>query len=279
MAIIQFGFFRRNFRGSSVTLKATPAEGYDFAGWYVNDNLVSEEATYTFTADKAVKVVAKFTEKATDEPGDNPSDNPGDQPTDDPTDNQTDEPSDNPTDDNPFADVQPSDYYFNPVVWAVAKGITTGTSATTFSPDANCTRAQMVTFLWRAAGSPEPTSANNPFVDVSSDAYYYKAVLWAAEKGITTGTSDTTFSPDDTVNRAQSVTFLWRMEGSPTATATNPFGDLEDGAYYVGAVLWAVQDQVTTGKTTTSFAPKDACIRAQIVTFLYRDLEGNRAKS
>jgi hypothetical protein len=175
---------------------------------------------------------------------------------------------------NPFSDVKDSDYFFDPVLWAVSHDpqITKGTSDSTFSPDDSCTRAQMVTFLWRAKGCPEPASMNNPFTDVKEDAYYAKAVLWAAEQKITTGTGDSTFSPDATVNRAQSVTFLWRMEGSEVVAADNPFTDVVSDAYYAKAVLWAVKNGVTTGKSNTSFAPDDPCTRGQIVTFLYRDL-------
>ena len=209
------------------------------------------------------------TDTTTETPSDNPSEEPSDTPADDPADR----PSDELSDVTPFTDVQSSDYFFDPVKWAVQNQITSGTTSTTFSPDENCSRAQMVTFLWRAAGSPEPASADNPFTDVKEDAYYYKAVLWAAEQGITTGTTATTFSPDATVSRAQSVTFLWRIAGSEKVTADNPFTDVNSNAYYSEAVDWAVKDGITTGKTATSFAPEDACTRAQIVTFLYRDFE------
>ena len=175
---------------------------------------------------------------------------------------------------NPFKDVKNSDYFFNAVLWSVGHEpqITNGTSETTFSPEDNCTRAQIVAFLWRAKGCPEPANTTDPFTDVEKDAYYYKAVLWAAEQGITTGTDPATFSPDGTVDRAQSVTFLWRSEGSPSVTAANPFTDIDTSAYYAKAVDWAVRNQITTGKTETLFAPEDPCTRAQIVTFLYRDL-------
>lgn len=172
----------------------------------------------------------------------------------------------------PFTDVANDSYYYNAVAWAVAGGVTEGTSATTFSPKDICTRAQMVTFLWRAMGSPEPTSTTCPFTDVSADAYYYKAVLWAAEKGITEGTSDTTFSPNDTVTRAQVVTLEWRAAGKPAATAANPFKDVASGTYYEDAVLWAVAQKITEGTSNTTFSPVDPCTRAQIVTFLYRYL-------
>ena len=150
-------------------------------------------------------------------------------------------------------------------------GVTEGTSATTFSPDASCTRAQMVTFLWRANGSPKATVAN-PFTDVQADAYYYDAVLWAVEKGITSGTSATTFAPDATVTRGQTVTFLHRANGSPAVSGSSPFNDVAADAYYTAAVQWAVTEGVTSGTSATTFAPDAPCTRAQIVTFLYRDM-------
>lgn len=160
--------------------------------------------------------------------------------------------------------------------WAIVYKVTTGTSATTFSPNAGCTRAQVVTFLWRAAGEPEPTGTSNPFTDVKEGAYYYKAVLWAVENKVTTGTSTTTFSPDATCTRAQIVTFLWRFEGEPaSSTTTNPFTDVKAGAYYEKAVLWASETGVTAGTSATTFSPDDTCTRAQVVTFLYRDIESS----
>ena len=160
--------------------------------------------------------------------------------------------------------------------WAIVYKVTTGTSATTFSPNAGCTRAQVVTFLWRAAGEPEPTGTSNPFTDVKEGAYYYKAVLWAVENKVTTGTSTTTFSPDATCTRAQIVTFLWRFEGEPaSSTTTNPFTDVKAGAYYEKAVLWASETGVTVGTSATTFSPDDTCTRAQVVTFLYRDIESS----
>ena len=171
-----------------------------------------------------------------------------------------------------FDDVAEDAYYFDAVEWAVEEGITSGTSATTFSPNATCTRAQAVTFLWRAAGSPEPKSTEMPFVDVAADAYYYDAVLWAVENGITSGTSATTFSPNNDCTRAQIVTFLWRSEKSPAADSVNPFADVAAEAYYFDAVLWAVENGVTAGTTATTFSPNNNCTRAQIVTFLYRAL-------
>lgn len=146
-----------------------------------------------------------------------------------------------------FNDVKSGDYFYDAVNWAVEKGITTGTSATTFSPNASCTRAQIVTFLWRASGSPEPKTASNPFTDVAANAYYCKAVLWAVENGITTGTSATTFSPDAPCTRAQGVTFLWRANGSKAASAAASFTDVASDAYYAPAVAWAAEQNVTGG--------------------------------
>ena len=171
-----------------------------------------------------------------------------------------------------FTDVPAGAYYADAVKWAVAEGITSGTSPTTFSPNNGCTRAQMVTFLWRAAGSPEPESDYGPFRDVPKDAYYRKAVLWAAGEGITSGTSPTTFSPNATVTRAQTVTFLWRWEGEPEADQRSGFRDVPAGQYYSEAVSWAVEAGITNGTGTTTFSPGQTCTRAQIVTFLWRDM-------
>lgn len=172
----------------------------------------------------------------------------------------------------PFTDVPDSAYYYPAIVWAVVNGVTDGTSATTFSPDDICTRAQAVTFLWRAMGSPEPAGKISTFTDVFSDAYYYEAVLWATEKGITLGTSAATFSPDDTVTRAQTAAFLWRAAGKPAAGTANPFADVTAGAYYESAVLWAAAQKITQGTAPAAFSPADPCPRAQIITFLYRYL-------
>ena len=172
---------------------------------------------------------------------------------------------------NPFVDVKQGDYYYDAVQWAVGKKITSGTSATTFTPDGICTRAQTVTFLWRSQGSPKAAGAENPFTDVSKDAYYYDAVLWAVKQGITNGTSATTFSPDATVTRGQTVAFLWRVAKQPQADQTaNPFADVTQDAYYYNAVLWAVAKEITNGTSSTTFSPDQGCTRAQIVTFLWR---------
>lgn len=168
-----------------------------------------------------------------------------------------------------FTDVSTKAYYFDAVAWAVKNKITSGQSDTLFAPDASCTRAQMVTFLWRANGSPEPTVTELPFTDVAADAYYAKAVLWAVENGITTGTSDTTFDPDGVVTRAEAVTFLWRAAGKPIAGGSL-FADVESTKYYAEAVRWAVTSGITNGMSDLTFAPNDICTRAHIVTFLYR---------
>ena len=211
--------------------------GYTFAGWFSDKELTKAVTSVKLTANTTV--YAKWTQ-------------------------------DGGTVQNPFVDVKEGAYYYDAVLWAVDQKITSGTSATTFSPDASCTRAQMVTFLWRAAGSPKAGNTKNPFTDVKADAYYYDAVLWAVEKGVTSGTSATTFSPDATVTRGQTVTFLYRNAGSPDVTGTMPFTDVEADAYYAKAVLWAVQQKITTGTSETTFSPANDCTRGQIVTFLYR---------
>ena len=170
-----------------------------------------------------------------------------------------------------FADVPASAYYADAVKWAVEQGITSGTSATTFSPDMSCTRAQIVTFLWRANGSPKADGAN-PFTDVSADAYYYDAVLWAVKEGITSGTSAATFSPDATVTRAQTVTFLYRAAGAPAVTGGS-FADVAADVYYADAVAWAVKESVTSGTGGNNFSPDAPCTRGQIVTFMYRGVQ------
>ena len=199
--------------------------------------------------------------------------------------------------DAPFADVVPGAYYDKPVQWATIYEITKGTSATTFSPGKACTRAEAMTFLWRAAGSPDPVilseseesqdsssqapqndnvgdgvpGVQNPFADVKEGAYYYNAVLWAVEQGITKGTSATTFSPNEPCTRAEIVTFLWRFAGSDAPEQTeNPFEDVPEGKWYTQAVLWAAEREITAGTSATTFSPMKVCTRAEIVTFLYR---------
>lgn len=177
-----------------------------------------------------------------------------------------------------FIDVKTTDYFYNSVKWAVGKNITNGTSSTTFSPYKSCTRAEIVTFLWRAAGSPEPTTTRNPFRDVNAVTHssYYKAILWASQKGITSGTSATAFSPDQVCTRAQIVTFLYRYAGQPSGYYSNPFKDVgaTSEASYYKAILWAVGKGITTGTSATTFSPYASCNRAEAVTFLYRYTNG-----
>ena len=234
-------------KGTTVTITVKPDQGYELDTLTVTDAKGNEltlteqgNGKYIFTMPgSSVKIQVSFKERA----------------------GQV---------DNPFTDVSESAYYYDAVMWAVANGVTNGTSATTFSPDVTVTRAQMVTFLWRAYGSPKATGSN-PFADVSADAYYYDAVLWAVANGITVGTSVTTFSPDAPVTRAQAVTFQWRAAGSPAATG-NSFDDVAADAYYAQAVTWAVANGITVGTGAGKFSPDAPVTRAQAVTFLWREL-------
>ena len=172
-----------------------------------------------------------------------------------------------------FYDVAQGAYYADAVQWAVDAGVTKGVDDTHFGPDKPCTRAQAVTFLWRAAGSPEPKVRGTAFTDVQRGSYYEKAVQWAAENNVTAGTSKTTFSPENTCTRGQIVTFLFRASGSPAVSGgKNPFRDVSSGAYYESAVRWAVTNGITNGTSDTTFSPENTCTRGQIVTFLYRDI-------
>ena len=176
---------------------------------------------------------------------------------------------------SPFRDVNDLQlYYYKSVMWALRHHpqVTNGVTEYLFMPDATCTRGQVVTFLWRAMGCPEPASTENPFSDVHSTDYFYKAVLWANEKGITNGTSRTTFGAGDPCTRAHVVTFLWRAHEKPEAGSVNPFSDVPVGQYYTDAVLWAVSQNITNGTSPTTFSPGNPCTRGQVVTFLYRDL-------
>lgn len=232
--------------GTVVTLTATPKSGYTFKQWQViTGGVTIKDSKFTMPAGN-VEVKAIFEKDATPPPA--------------------------PTV-NPFVDVPSGVYYEEAVLWAVDKGITKGTDTTHFSPNGICTRAQAVTFLWRAAGSPAAKSGAMPFTDVKAGSYYETAVLWAVENGITKGTTATTFSPEQNCSRAQIVTFLWRSEKSPAAGTVNPFTDVKASAYYADAVLWAVKKDVTKGTTATTFSPNDNCTRAQIVTFLYRAMK------
>ena len=171
---------------------------------------------------------------------------------------------------NPFADVAEDAFYAESVLWAYASGITNGTSENTFSPEKTITRAEAITFLWRAAGEPEPAASENPFVDVTENDFFYKAVLWAVEKGIASGMDLSHFAPYATASRAHVVTFLWRANGAPAASVENPFTDVAENAWFCDAVLWALENGITTGATETFFNAWGTCNRAQVVTFLYR---------
>ena len=173
-----------------------------------------------------------------------------------------------------FTDVFKSDYFYDAVKWAAENCIASGTGRYTFSPDAVCTRAQTVTFLWRAAGSPMPRYRTCAFTDVDSRDYYYNAVLWAVEQGITTGLTATTFGPDVTVSRGQVATFLYRAASASKPNTFNPFTDVKTTAYNYDAILWAYDNRITTGTSDTTFSPDASCTRAQIVTFLYRYYQG-----
>ena len=177
---------------------------------------------------------------------------------------------------SPFSDVKPEDYFYESVLWAYENQITAGTGGDQFSPNRHCTRAQVVTFLWRASGQPEPAVSDIPFNDVPEDAYYHTAVLWAVEQGITAGTDATHFSPNAKCSRSQVATFLWRLEGCPEPQAQEcPFFDIAQGDFYYNAVLWAVEQNITAGTGNNSFSPQANCSRAQIVTFLYRAMADN----
>lgn len=175
---------------------------------------------------------------------------------------------------NPFSDVSSDSMFYDAIQWAVKNKIAYGSSDSTFSPDDPCTRSEIVTFLWRAMGQPAPASEENPFTDVDASSPYYEAILWAVENGITSGASATTYEPDAACTRAQAVTFLYRAENSLAGSGTNSFTDVASNAYYADAVQWAVNTGVTVGTSDTAFSPDQTCTRAQIVTFLYRDLAG-----
>lgn len=187
-----------------------------------------------------------------------------------PTPTPTPTPEPTPGFENPFTDVKEKDYFFNAVLWAVDNKITSGYSETLFAPKMTCTRAEVVTFLWRANGCPEPKSNNHPFTDVKSGKYYYKAILWAVENKITSGVTEELFVPNATVTRGQFAAFLWRAEGRPAYTVENPFSDFDASSYYYDAILWAYENKVTAGYYQDLFAPDMGCTRCQVVSFLYR---------
>ena len=232
-------------KGTTITLTVDPDKGYVLDTLTVLDGkdkdlkLTEKNGKFTFTMPASkVTVEGSFKEEFPDFP-------------------------------NPFSDIAPSDFCCDAVMWAVAKDITNGIGNYTFAPNQPCTRAQIVTFLWRAAGSPAPKSASN-FTDVPADAYYAKAVAWAVENGITGGTGDGKFSPDATCTRAQAVTFLYRASGSPAVSGNAAFTDVAADAYYAAAVTWAEKNGITGGIGGELFGSDQSCTRGQIVTFLYR---------
>ena len=169
-----------------------------------------------------------------------------------------------------FTEVTESDFFYEPVMWAVEEGITNGISETAFGPYALCNRAQIVTFLWRANGSPKAEKVVNPFMDVKKGDFWYDAALWALENGITNGIGEYVFGANEPCTRAQAVSFLYRAAGKPEYDAENPFVDLEEGSFYYDAALWALSEGITTGATETTFDPEGKCLRASVVTFLWR---------
>ena len=238
---------KRASKGTTVTVTATAASGYQVAQVSAVDkdgktvSLTDEgDGVYTFVMPASkVDVTARFAQVQ------------------------------KPEEKDPYGDVSKDSYYYDAVKWAAETGVTTGVGDGLFAPEWVCTRGQIVTFLWRASGSPAPKATELPFTDVAADAYYAQAVLWAVENGITNGTSETTFSPDQTCTRAHAVAFLYRMSGSPAA-AGSTFSDVAADAYYSTAVAWAVEKGITNGTSGTTFSPDDTCTRGQIVTFLYR---------
>ena len=230
--------------GTTVVLTPTPADGHRLVSLAVFDKngkqiaLTLKDGKYTFIMPaSSVEIKAEFTVKQ----------------------------------DMLFADVKQGDYFYDAVQWAVENGITNGVSDTLFNSDADCTRAQAVTFLWRAAGAPEPENVES-FTDVPKDSYYAKAAAWAVENGIASGVSATEFAPDAICTRAQIVTFLWRAEKALAVDAESAFTDVESDAYYADAVQWALKNGVTKGTSASAFNPDASCTRAQIVTFLWRTL-------
>ena len=231
------------YKGDTVTITVKPDKGYELDTIKVLDQngdkvkLTEKDGKYTFKMpDSKVEIQATFVKEA---------------------------------ETSPFGDVSTDAYYYEAVKWAQKKGITGGIGNDLFGPNQPCTRAQAVTFLWRAVGSPEPKNMSS-FSDVPADSYYAKAVAWAVENGITSGTGEGKFSPNSTCTRAQSVTFLYRTSGSPAVSDSAVFGDVAANAFYADAVAWAVANGVTNGTTSSTFSPDNGCTRAQIVTFLYR---------
>lgn len=280
-----------------VAIKVKPIDGYQFdtdsngdllVKGFINRNLSvmggNEEGMFIgYTFEKLEEVTVTEPEKELEKPSEKEPEKEPEKPTEIEKPTETEKPAEKPTEaekpqdtkSNPFVDVIKGQYYYDAVLWAAENGITGGTSANTFSPNSNCSRAQVVTFLHRMIASPEPALITLPFTDVSSSDYFYKPVKWAFGSEITGGTSATTFSPDSNCSRAQVVTFLWRTTGQPEAKSSKcNFTDIKSDSYYYKAVLWAVEQGITGGTSATTFSPKDSCTRGQVVTFLYRFING-----
>ena len=271
--------------GDTVTIIANKKSGYTFTGWSSGDGVTfqdskAETTTFKMPA-KAVTVMANFSTNntggiisgggsfigTTDSTADIKEES---EPVEEIENTQNIENVGNTVSVNDFKDINESDYFYDAVKWGMDSGIISGIEEDTFAPNESCTRAQMMTFLWRVAGSPIVESAESQFEDVSSDSYYYNAVQWAASKGITSGTTDTTFSPDDEVTRGQTIAFLYRANGMPDISGDNNFKDVSDNMYYADAVQWAVSQGITSGTSGNTFSPTADCTRAQTVTLLYR---------
>ncbi|MBR5640552.1 MAG: S-layer homology domain-containing protein [Firmicutes bacterium] len=241
---------KRASKGRTVTVTVTPDEGYELDKLVVKDKDGNEievtdngDGTYTFKMpDSEVEIEPVFKEAEPETPAE---------------------------DAFPFVDVPEDAYFRKAVEWALKEGVTGGTTPTTFSPYLDATRAQTVTFLWAAAGAPDPETTENPFKDISESDYFYKAVLWAYENGITAGVSEDEFGPYRTVTRGQVVTFLYGYAGRPEAGTENPFTDVSESDYFCAPVLWAYREDITAGTSATTFSPDDPCLRGQIITFMY----------
>ena len=263
--------------GKDFTFTVDEKEGYTYTVKLGNETLTKTNGQYTIPGAKLTGTALTVTVEKTAKTGEKPlptpvgpkpekPEKPSEPGTTEPTEPGTTEPT-KPA--HSFDDVPAGAYYEEAVAWAAEKGITEGTSATTFAPKALCTRAQVVTFLWRAAGCPEPQNAGS-FADVTAGSYYAKAVAWAIENGITGGTGDGMFSPDAVCTRAQAVTFLYRASAAPAVDGSSSFSDVDADAYYMAAVRWAEQNGITGGIGGGLFGSDLDCTREQIVTFIFR---------
>lgn len=245
--------------GEKVIIPENPIRsGYIFAGWYIDEKL-TEKFNFETAINNNITLYAKWNAK-----GGGSSGSSGSKPINN---------DENKESENYFVDINEKDYFYNAVLWAFGKDITKGISANEFKPYGKCTRAEMVTFLWRAAGSPQPDAASSQFMDVNINDYYGKAVLWAAENDITSGVTYDKFEPDSNITRGQAITFLYRFAKPLDVEKAASFEDVSNNAYYYNAVNWAVRNGITTGKSNAIFAPKDICTRNEIVTLLYRYFE------